>query len=323
LRQFILKHHRPQKNGKPLLAPITCGNWGGTTAEVHEDNIRKFIEQRLPIEYYWIDAGWYGKPEVKEAEDWSINVGRWDVKPSLYPKGFKPLSDLLRSDKRELMVWFEPERVFKGTPWQQKFTGKWLLEDGGDNSLMNLGNPEARKFVTDFIADRIKEFGLGCYRQDYNIDPAPFWQKNDTPDRQGMTEIRYIEGLYAFWDGLLERDPNLIIDNCASGGRRIDLETVGRATPSGAPTARATPSPPSATPTACSPGSPSAPSARTAKATPTSSAAACAVPSASTGTTPATDRPRNCPTISPSTGRARRSTSTSAFAISITAITIP
>jgi alpha-galactosidase len=231
LRQFILKYHRPQRNGKPLQAPITCGNWGGTTAEVHEDNIRKFIEHRLPIEYYWIDAGWYGKPEVKEAEDWSINVGRWDVKPSLYPKGFKPLSDLLRSDKRELMVWFEPERVFKGTPWHRKFAGKWLLEDGGDNSLMNMGNPEARKFVTDFISDRIKEFGLGCYRQDYNIDPAPFWQKNDTPDRQGMTEIRYIEGLYAFWDGLLERDPNLIIDNCASGGRRIDLETVGRATP--------------------------------------------------------------------------------------------
>ncbi len=46
-----------------------------------------------------------------------------------------------------------------------------------------------------------------------------------------MSEIRHIEGLYAFWDGLLARNPNLMIDNCASGGRRIDLETVGRATP--------------------------------------------------------------------------------------------
>lgn len=53
----------------------------------------------------------------------------------------------------------------------------------------------------------------------------------DAPDRQGMSEIRYIEGLYAFWDGLMAGRPGLMIDNCASGGRRIDLETLGRATP--------------------------------------------------------------------------------------------
>jgi alpha-galactosidase len=46
-----------------------------------------------------------------------------------------------------------------------------------------------------------------------------------------MAESKHIEGLYAFWDGLLKRHPNLLIDNCASGGRRIDLETVGRSTP--------------------------------------------------------------------------------------------
>jgi len=46
-----------------------------------------------------------------------------------------------------------------------------------------------------------------------------------------MTEIRHIEGLYAFWDELLRRHPGLIIDNCASGGRRIDLETISRSIP--------------------------------------------------------------------------------------------
>ncbi len=43
-----------------------------------------------------------------------------------------------------------------------------------------------------------------------------------------MTEIRYIEGLYAFWDTLRQRHPGLLIDNCASGGRRLDLETISR-----------------------------------------------------------------------------------------------
>jgi alpha-galactosidase len=106
-----------------------------------------------------------------------------------------------------------------------------MFDRGGNTLLLNLGNPQARRFVTDFISDRIDEFGLGCYRQDFNMDPLPYWHAADAPDRQGMAETRHIEGLYAFWDELLKRHPKLIIDNCASGGRRIDLETIGRATP--------------------------------------------------------------------------------------------
>jgi alpha-galactosidase len=224
LRQFLLAHHRPQRGGQPLVVPITCGNWGGTAAEVHLDNIQKIVQHDLPLDYYWIDAEWFGRG------GWPVNVGDWEVKKALYPNGFKPLSDALRRSGRELMLWFEPERVFKNTPWHQAHRD-WLLDVGGDSCLLNLGIPEAREFLTDFISARVDEFGLGCYRQDFNIDPLAFWRKNDSPDRQGITEIRYIEGLYAFWDELLARHPGLIIDNCASGGRRIDLETVGRATP--------------------------------------------------------------------------------------------
>jgi alpha-galactosidase len=224
LRQFILAHHRPERDGRPLVAPITCGNWGGTRAEVHLDNIRKIIQHDLPIDYYWIDAEWFGHG------GWPVNVGDWNVKQDLYPRGFKPLSDALRQSGRQLMLWFEPERVYKGTPWYREHHD-WLIDLGRDSSLFNLGNPAARRFLTDFISARIDEFGLGCYRQDFNMDPLPYWRAADKPDRQGMTEIRHIEGLYAFWDALRARHPGLIIDNCASGGRRIDLETVGRATP--------------------------------------------------------------------------------------------
>lgn len=224
LRQFVLAHHRPKRDGQPLVAPITCGNWGGTRAEVHMDNIQKFIKHDLPIEYYWIDAEWYGQG------CWASNVGNWQVNKSLYPHGFKPLSDTLKATGRKLMVWFEPERVMKGTPWAKEHPD-WMFDVGSDTLLLNLGNPQARQFVTDFISEKIDEFGLGCYRQDFNMEPLGYWRAADAPDRQGISEIRHIEGLYAFWDSLLERHPHLLIDNCASGGRRIDLETTGRSTP--------------------------------------------------------------------------------------------
>ena len=224
LRRYLLAHHRPTRDGKPLVPPVTCGNWGATSAEVHLDNIARIVEHELPIEYYWIDAEWFGNGS------WWPNAGDWRVKSALYPQGFAPLSTALRKNGRELMLWFEPERVHRGTPWFDEHP-EWLLDVGGDDRLVDLGNPAARAHLTDFISARIDEFGLGCYRQDFNIDPLGFWQRHDAPDRVGMTEIRYIEGLYTFWDELRARHPGLLIDNCASGGRRLDLETLGRATP--------------------------------------------------------------------------------------------
>jgi alpha-galactosidase len=99
-----------------------------------------------------------------------------------------------------------------------------------DELLFNLGDAKARQFLIDFLSQKINEFGLDWYREDANIAPIEYWREADETDRQGMTEIRYIEGLYTFWDELLRRHPHLKIDNCASGGRRIDLETIGRST---------------------------------------------------------------------------------------------
>jgi alpha-galactosidase len=70
--------------------------------------------------------------------------------------------------------------------------------------------------------------GFRVYRQDFNMDPLPFWRHNDAPDRQGMTEMQYIQGLYAYWDRLAQTWPDSIREECASGGHRIDLETVMR-----------------------------------------------------------------------------------------------
>ena len=63
------------------------------------------------------------------------------------------------------------------------------------------------------------------------MDPLGHWRKNDPPDRQGITENLHVQGYLAYWDELRRRHPNLIIDSCASGGRRNDLETLRRAVP--------------------------------------------------------------------------------------------
>ena len=107
---------------------------------------------------------------------------------------------------------------------------EWVL-GGAGGGLFNLGIPEARKFMTDYLNAAIKEYKLTGLRIDYNIDPLGAWQALDAtdPNRVGMTEMRYVEGLYQLWDDILKANPKLFIDDCASGGRRVDLETVSRA----------------------------------------------------------------------------------------------
>ena len=254
LRRFLLAHHRP-KNCDPM--PVFNGNWGGTSAASHLDNIKAITGHDLPMEYYWIDAEWFGQGP------WFKTAGDWRYKKDLYPDGFKPISDALHASGRKLLLWFEPERVCEGTPWYTEHAN-WLLnipkekrhynwgnpqsepdwvkwESARDqikenDRLFNLANPEARKFLTEFMSDRITEFGLDCYRHDANISTLEFWRAADAAEdpsgnRQGITEAKWVQGLYDFWDGLLERHPNLIIDNCASGGRRIDLEAISRTLP--------------------------------------------------------------------------------------------
>ncbi|NQU23780.1 MAG: alpha-galactosidase [Candidatus Nealsonbacteria bacterium] len=97
--------------------------------------------------------------------------------------------------------------------------------------LLDLGNPAARQWLTEHIDNLLVEQGIGLYRQDFNMDPLAFWRAADAADRQGITEIRHVTGLLAYWDELRRRHPNMLIDTCASGGRRNDLETLRRAVP--------------------------------------------------------------------------------------------
>ncbi|MBN1346697.1 MAG: alpha-galactosidase [Phycisphaerae bacterium] len=255
----MLTHRRPGPGGRPLTLPILVGAWGGSPATDHFKTIRRITSRELPIELYWIDAGWFGG-----RAPWYKHPGNWQVRKDLYPQGLKAISEPLHRSGRKFLLWFEPHRVCQGTPWHEfKDRPNWLLglKDGNPaykqrnlkwgiphedprwvvwesrrsqitegDLLWNMGEPAARRFLTDWLSDRIAEFGLDWYREDFNIAPLEYWQVADPPDRQGMTEIRFIEGLYTMWDELLRRHPNLAIDNCASGGRRIDLETIGRST---------------------------------------------------------------------------------------------
>ena len=239
-RQFILAHHFRKIDGKfaeyPLSGsfdygdPAPCNEYNCLTADYAIALVKRYQQFKVVPEVFWLDAGWYTGCGWDKG-DWWQNVGNWTVEKDRFPEGLRPVADAVHSAGAKFMVWFEPERVRKGTQFD-KLNPEWLLRlPDNDNALFNLGNSDARMFLTNYISDFIKREGIDYYRQDFNFDPMPYWQNNDKQDRIGISEIRHIEGLYAYWDSLLVRFPDLLIDNCASGGRRLDIETTTRSAP--------------------------------------------------------------------------------------------
>ena len=101
-----------------------------------------------------------------------------------------------------------------------------------DNRLLNLGNPAGAPWLIDHVDHLLTDQGIDLYRQDFNINPLRLsGAHTDAADRQGITEIRHVKAYLAYWDELRHRHPDMLIDSCASGGRRNDLETLRRAVP--------------------------------------------------------------------------------------------
>lgn len=230
-RRWMIQHNIPRPGGKPLPLPMFNACSSHQFAEMTKANeknqiefIDSYLDKGLKLDYWWMDAGWYVGAEEK---NWTW-TGTWEVdrRPHRFPNGLRAISDHGRRKGVKTIVWFEPERVAAGT-WLATEHPEWVL--GG--RLLNLGNPKAWKWLVNHIDKIITDEGIDLYRQDFNIDPLAFWRSNDAEDRQGITENKYVTGYLAYWDELLRRHPGMLIDSCASGGRRNDLETMRRAVP--------------------------------------------------------------------------------------------
>jgi alpha-galactosidase len=186
--------------------------------------INRYLAEGIHLNYWWMDAGWY----VNYGKGWP-QVGTWEVDSNRFPHGLRAISDYAHEHGIKTLLWFEPERVAAGT-WLTQNHPEWIL-GGAKGGLLNLGNDTAREWLTEHVDHLLVQQGIGLYRQDFNMDPLKYWRQNDAPDRQGITEIRHVEGYLAYWDELRRRHPDMLIDSCASGGRRNDLETMRRAVP--------------------------------------------------------------------------------------------
>ena len=233
-RRFVRSYFSSKRSQENQFLPFSYSVWGGNRTQSMLESIEKIKINNLPFEAFWIDSGWYGGPDVAADDSisdsrWYDHNGEWSYSQA-HPNGLKPVSDAAHSAGLDMIFWIEPERARAKTRIVKEHPEYFLISSNTADTdrLVDLGNEEAWQWCYNIVADKVKELGLECYREDFNMHPLAFWRNNDAPERKGISEIKFIMGFYRLWDTLLENFPRLTIDNCASGGKRLDIETMKR-----------------------------------------------------------------------------------------------
>lgn len=238
-RSFYFAHILPRENGQPLPSKLVLHTWlidglpefCGVSEENQIKAIDTYMQGGLHPDIWWIDAGWY------PCNNHWPSTGNWRPHPENFPHGLGPVGEKCDQENIQLLVWFEPERVYRDTELFREHPDFLLTYKGAPdewwdgNALLNLGDPKVCDWLIELVDKIIKEGHIRIYRQDFNFALSMYWNTNTEEGRVGILENLHIQGYYRYWDALLERNPGLWIDSCASGGRRNDLETMRRAVP--------------------------------------------------------------------------------------------
>jgi alpha-galactosidase len=174
----------------------------------------------LGVEYFCIDAGWF-------TGAFDAGLGNWTVDTTKFPNGLSGIGNYVAQKGMKLGLWFEPGRAMPGTRLATEHP-EWVA-----NNQVKLEIAEARDWLFNAMCKCIDEGNVGWIRYDMNQgyfkpDPLTSWNARDTATTQGLTQIRYLQGEYELLDRLRAKYPNMVIESCASGGRRIDLEAIRR-----------------------------------------------------------------------------------------------
>ncbi|MGB6827017.1 MAG: alpha-galactosidase [Terracidiphilus sp.] len=193
-------------------------------------------EKELPLiaaaakagcEYFVIDAGWY----AEVGEDWSETIGAWLPCPRRWPHGLKFVLDQIRNAGMVPGLWIEPEVAGVHSQLAQQPDSWFFMRHGrrvlkNSRYLLDFRKPEVTAYLDQVIDRLVNEYGAGYLKMDYNVDSLEGTDQNAESPGQGLLE--HNRAHLAWLDRIADRFPDLVIENCGSGGGRMDYAMLSR-----------------------------------------------------------------------------------------------
>ncbi len=230
LRTFIDEGVR---RGRPLEPLVTYNTWFAYGIDINEERMRAEADQAaaLGVELFVLDAGWYAGGT--STSDFDSGLGIWKVDARRFPSGLRALGDYVRSRGMKFGIWMEPERVDTRLLSRAGMVSERALATTGGRYNAGMKNTSAtaaqvcladtagRQWVLDQVTRVIDEA-----RPDYLKWDNNYWINCDRAGHGHEStdgNFWHVTGLYDVLAELRERYPDLIIENCAGGGRRLDF----------------------------------------------------------------------------------------------------
>lgn len=173
-------------------------------------------------EVFVIDAGWYDD----DAQGWWDAVGAWDASRSRFPGGIQQVLDAIKQHGMTPGLWLEPEVVGVRSPLAHTLPPEAFFRRGGvrvtehGRHHLDLRHPAARAHLDQVVDRLVGEWGVGYLKLDYNINVGPGTENGTESSGAGL--LGHHRAHLDWLSSLLDRYPGLVLENCASGGLRMD-----------------------------------------------------------------------------------------------------
>ena len=183
------------------------------------------IAASVGADTFVIDAGWYGP----EPNNWAKNVGDWHAGAWL-PNDVNPVRNYAKEKGMLFGLWVEIESVGSAANLRKEHPD-WILTRNGtpvaNGRQLDFANPEVAAWAESEISRIITKYDLDLFRIDYNnsVEEGGNRMKDGFLEN---TQWRHVEALYAIFDHLHKKFPNVIFQNCAGGGGRLDYGIMQR-----------------------------------------------------------------------------------------------
>ena len=185
------------------------------------------VAASLGVELYVIDAGWYGN----EPNQWWNNTGDWQAGPWLTKDGgLLAIVDHVHQLGLKFGLWVEIEAAGANSTLKRDHPD-WLLKRNHEllagGRALDLTQPVVASWVESEIERLILTYKLDMFRIDHNHSIQPSGNRLNQGYIEDLT-WRYYEALYGIFDRIRAHFPQVVFQNCAGGGGRLDWGTLGR-----------------------------------------------------------------------------------------------
>lgn len=224
--QHFVKRHIVRGHYKDRVRPILLNSWEAAYFNISESRILSLAKKakEAGIELLVMDDGWF-----KGRNDDTTSLGDWTEDKKKLPSGIESIAAKVHDVGLDFGVWVEPEMISENSDLFRAHPEYAMKIPGRDNSpgrnqmILDLTNPEVREYVKSSMKNVIGKKGVNYIKWDMNRMFSDVFSGVLEAGHQQETAHRYILGLYEIVKYLTEEFPEVLFENCASGGNRFDL----------------------------------------------------------------------------------------------------